>query len=92
MNIANSIYSAETYNAISRWETHCCNDFEDKITLTTVKSESTLQSLTALSVGEAAFYAVVKGCQVGLYLRSMYMDLGIRMKVEIQMTVPQRTL
>ena len=31
----------------------------------TVKSRSTLPSLTALSVGEAEFYAVVKGGQVG---------------------------
>ena len=38
----------------------------------TAKSGSTLQSLTALSVGEAEFYAVVKGGQVGLSLRSMY--------------------
>ena len=36
----------------------------------TVKSGSTLQSLTALSVGEAEFCAVVKGGQVGLALRS----------------------
>ena len=50
----------------------------------TVKSGSTLQSLTVLSVGEAEFYAVVKGCQVGLHLRSMYQDLGIPMKIEIQ--------
>ena len=50
----------------------------------TVKSGSTLQSLTALSVGEAEFYAVVKGGQVGLFLRSMYQDLGIPMKIEIQ--------
>ena len=49
-----------------------------------VKSGSTLQSLTALSVGEAEFYAVVKGGQVGLSLRSVYQDLGIPMKVEIQ--------
>ena len=41
----------------------------------TVKSGSTLESLTALSVGEAEFYAVVKGGQVGLSLRSMYQDL-----------------
>ena len=46
----------------------------------TVKSGSTLQSLTALSVGEAEFYAVVKGGQVGLSLRSMYQDLGIPKK------------
>ena len=50
----------------------------------TVKSGSTLQSLTALSVGEAEFYAVVKIGQVGLSLRSIYQDLGIPMKVEIQ--------
>ena len=50
----------------------------------TVKSGSTLQSLTALSVGEAEFYGVVKGGQVGLSLRSMYQDLGIPMKIDIQ--------
>ena len=49
-----------------------------------VKSGSTLQSLTALSVGEAEFYAVAKGGQVGPFLRSMYQDLGIPMKIEIQ--------
>ena len=47
-------------------------------------SGSTLQSLTAFGVGEAEFYAVVKGGQVGLSLRSMYQDLGIPMKIEIQ--------
>ena len=50
----------------------------------TVKSGSTLQSLTALSFGEAESYAVVKGGQVGLSPRSMYQDLGSQMKVEIQ--------
>ena len=50
----------------------------------TLKSGSTLQSLTALSGGEAEFYAVVKGGQVGLSLRSVYQDLGIPMKIEIQ--------
>ena len=50
----------------------------------TVKSGFTFQILTALSVGEVEFYAVVKGCQVALSLRSLYMDLGIQMKVEIQ--------
>ena len=34
----------------------------------TGKSGSTLQSLTALSVGESEFYAVVKGGQVGISL------------------------
>ena len=42
-------------------------------------SGSTLQSLTALRVGEAEFYAVVKGGQVGLFLRCIYQDLGIPM-------------
>ena len=50
----------------------------------TVKSGSTLQGLTALSDGEVEFYAVVKGGQVGLSLRSTYQDLGIPMKIEIQ--------
>ena len=50
----------------------------------TVKSGSTHQSLTALSGGEAEFYAVVKGDQVGLSLRFIYQDLAIPMKVEIQ--------
>ena len=50
----------------------------------TVKSGSTLQSFTALSVGEAKFYALVKGGEVGQSLRSAHMDLGIHMKVEIQ--------
>ena len=50
----------------------------------TVKSGSLLQSLTAMSVGETEIYAVVKGGQVGLSLRSIYQDLGIPMKVEIQ--------
>ena len=50
----------------------------------TVKSGSTLQSLTALSVGDAEFYAVVKGDQVGLSLRSMYQGMGMPMKIEIQ--------
>ena len=39
-----------------------------------VKSGSTLQSLTALSFGQAEFYAVVKGSQVGLSLRSINED------------------
>ena len=50
----------------------------------TVKSGSTLQSLRALSVGEAEFYALVKRGQVELSLRSMYQDLGIPMKIETQ--------
>ena len=50
----------------------------------TVNSGSTHQSLTTLSVGEAEFYTVVKGGQVGLSLKSMYQDQGIPMKIETQ--------
>ena len=50
----------------------------------TVISGSTLQSLTTLIVGDSEFYAVVKGGQVGLSLRSMNQDRGIPMKTEIQ--------
>ena len=50
----------------------------------TVKSGSTFQSLTALTVGDAEFYAVAGGGEVGLALRSRYQDLGIPLKVEIQ--------
>ena len=50
----------------------------------TVKSGSTLQCLTALSVGEAEFYAEVKGGQVGPFLRSMYQDVGLPMKFEMR--------
>ena len=50
----------------------------------TFKAGSTLQSLTALSVGEAEFYAVVKESQAGLSLRSIHANLGIQMKVEIR--------
>ena len=49
-----------------------------------VKSGSTPQNLTALSVGEAEFYAAAKGGQVGPSMRSMFQDLGIPMKIEIQ--------
>ena len=49
-----------------------------------VKSGSTLQSSTASSVGEAEFYAVVKGGPVGLSLRSISQGLGLPMKVAMQ--------
>ena len=43
----------------------------------------TLQGLTNLSVGEVEFYAVLKGGQVGLSLKSIYIDMRTPMKVEI---------
>jgi hypothetical protein len=48
-----------------------------------LKCSSTLQSLTALSVGEAEFYAVVKGGAVGLSLKAIYEDLGVKVDAEI---------
>ena len=42
-----------------------------------VKGSSTLQSLTALSVGEAEFYAVVKGGAVSLMIKAILEDFGI---------------
>ena len=50
----------------------------------TVKSGSTLQSWRAVSAGEAEFYTVVKGGQVGLALRSKKTGSVIPMKIEIQ--------
>ena len=58
----------------------------------TVKSGSTLHNETALSIGEAEFYAEVKGGEVGLSLRFMYQDLGIPMKIEYKVTVRRRIL
>ena len=52
-----------------------------RIGILSVNTGATLQSLTALSVGEPEFHAVVKGG--GLSLRSISMDLGIQMEVEI---------
>ena len=49
----------------------------------TTESGFTLQGLTNLSVGEVEFYAVLKGGQVGLSLRSIYIDMRTPMKVEI---------
>ena len=46
----------------------------------TVKSGSTLQSLTALSVGKAEFYELVKGGQVGLSMRSKNVDGDLNIK------------
>ena len=50
----------------------------------TVKSGSTPQGLTALIVGETDFYAALTGGQVRLSLRSIYVNLGLPMKVAIQ--------
>ena len=50
----------------------------------TVESGSTLQILTALSVVEAEFYAMVKGGQVGQSMGVKNQDLKIPLKIDIQ--------
>ena len=57
-----------------------------------VKSGSTLQSLIALSVGEAEFYALVKEGQVGLSFRSIYMDMGIPRRLKYKLTLLRQIL
>ena len=52
--------------------THCC------------KGTSNLQSLIALSVGEAEFYAITKGSAMGLSFQSILAELGLRMRVVIR--------
>ena len=47
-----------------------------------VKSRSALQSLTALSVGDAEFHAVVKSAQDRLSPKSMYQDLGSQRRLK----------
>ena len=56
----------------------------DQVGNHTVKAGSTLQSLTALSVGEAEVYAVVERRSSWISLRSTHQDLEIPMKVELQ--------
>jgi len=48
-----------------------------------IKCSSNLQSLVALSVGEAEYYAIIKGSVVGLMIRALYRDYGLEMDVEV---------
>ena len=49
-----------------------------------VECSSTLQSLIALSVGEAEYYAIVKGAAMGIAIRALLADYGIEMEVVIE--------
>jgi hypothetical protein len=49
----------------------------------TVKCWSVIQSVLALSSGEAEFYALVKAASQGLGLRAMLDDLGVGMRLKI---------
>ena len=48
-----------------------------------LKSWSTTQGATALSSGEAEFYAAVEGCKEGIGLKALLADLGVTVKVEV---------
>ena len=50
----------------------------------TVKASCTLQSLIALSVGEAEFYALVLGAAILLSLQSLLADLGLSFETQIR--------
>ena len=48
-----------------------------------VKGWSTTQAIIALSSGEAEFYGIVKGGSVGLGIKSVLEDLGVRRKIRV---------
>ena len=49
-----------------------------------IKSSSTLQSLTTLSVGESEYYALVKGAVVGISVVSMLSELGLEVELLVE--------
>ena len=49
-----------------------------------LESASTVQSIKALSVGEAEYYAVVKGGGVALMLRSLYTHAGVDIECQVE--------
>ena len=48
-----------------------------------LKTWSSTQAVMALSSGEAEFYAALKGCNLGLGMRSIAADLGIELKLKL---------
>ena len=48
-----------------------------------VKSWSGNQAVIALSSGEAEYYAMVRAASVAIGLRSIMMDLGVKLKIEL---------
>ena len=49
-----------------------------------LRTSSTLQSLTTLSVAESEFYALIKGASAILGLQSLFADWGLQVSVEVQ--------
>jgi hypothetical protein len=48
-----------------------------------LKTWSSTQAVMALSSGEAEFYAALKGCSVGLGMKSIAADLGIELRIRM---------
>ena len=48
-----------------------------------MKTYASTQPLIALSVGEAEYYGIVKGGCTGLGMQSLFRDLGVDVKVQI---------
>ena len=48
-----------------------------------VKSWCSTQAIVALSSGEAEYYGIVKGGSIGLGMRSMFGDFGVKVAVRI---------
>ena len=48
-----------------------------------IKSYSTTQSVIALSSGEAEYYGMVKGGSLGLGIRSLAADLGVKANINL---------
>ena len=48
-----------------------------------LKTWSSTQAVMALSSGEAEFYAALKGCNIGLGMKSVAADLGIELRIKL---------
>jgi hypothetical protein len=48
-----------------------------------IKSWCGTQAIVALSSGEAEYYGIVKGASIGLGLKSMFGDFGIRVAIRV---------
>ena len=49
-----------------------------------IKAWSKMQSVVALSSGEAEYYGMVKGASMALGIQSMLKDLGVELKVRLR--------
>ena len=48
-----------------------------------LKSYSTTQSVIAQSSGEAEYYGLTKGASVGIGIQGMFIDFGLKFKLEV---------